>query len=310
MIKRIIVGFIVCFLSWSAYAQGWLPLTTPFTGGTLDSFTASLFEVHAAKKVLTSYTGPLYQIRRDSDNLTLDVTPSTSDGWPSKPLIIAWLNGANGYVSKVYGQFGRNDCVSSVAVAQPWLDLNGTHPVFYWDGASAQILDCTTPLASFSQNSGGISIVAVRINLVTLTAVSRSLIFVSTTNAALTRMAMGADSATSKTDATGRRLDANSIARTTGFTNDTSWATEIGRWNWTAATLAHQMGAQSETLNPFQTAGSTSNTASGNVSIGNSNAGASPFNGKITLVAWYSTVLSDGTVTSLLSALSALQVSP
>src|SRR5262249_17759362 len=106
--------------------------------GLLDSYN-NLYAAHAAKRVLSSYVGALYQLRRGSDNATLDVSP-VGGGWPDKASIVSWLNGATGYITKIYDQTGNSRTLTQTTISkQPTLNLTGSHPVFDFDGASEEI---------------------------------------------------------------------------------------------------------------------------------------------------------------------------
>ena len=64
---------------------------------------------HSTTRVLLStYTGPLYQIRRQSDNATLDVT-ALSSGIANAALQDAFCTGTTCLISVIYDQSGRNN---------------------------------------------------------------------------------------------------------------------------------------------------------------------------------------------------------
>lgn len=274
--------------------------------GLLDSYN-NLYAVHAAKRVLTSYTGPLYALRRDSDNATIDISP-TSNGWPDKSTILTWLNGATAFVTTVYDQTGNNRNLTQVTVIkQPSLNLSGTYPVLEFDGGASEFSGMST-LSAFAQNIGAVSVVAVRRNNFT-TVNDRQLLFVSTATSTNTRMRMGQSWFTGGNDTIfGRRLDADFNDYSLGIAPNMNWAAQIGRWDWSSATLYHQIGSESETKTSFQTAGLTSNTASSLISIGGTGVRTSTFNGDISLVAWVQAKLSDTEVSSLISSLSDLHI--
>lgn len=208
------------------------------------------------------------------------------------------------YVSKIYDQGGNTrDIVQATTTSQPILNMDGLHPVFDFDGQQAQM--ASTGLVAFSQNVSAASIIAVRRHDVTTPSTGREVLFVAS-GAGNTRMLLGPVAASSTDAAGGRRLDTDAQALTTGFTLDNVWDVEIGRWNWASAILQHQRGSLSETKNPFETTGSTANTASTVVEIGSTN-GSSFMNGKISLLAWVSEFLPDP-LSGLISSLSPLLI--
>jgi hypothetical protein len=60
------------------------------------------FIVYAQRLVVPGYAGPIYKLRRDSDNATMDFFPAPID--VDQAAITTWLGGANGFVDTWYDQ--------------------------------------------------------------------------------------------------------------------------------------------------------------------------------------------------------------
>ncbi|MES2623023.1 MAG: exo-alpha-sialidase [Patescibacteria group bacterium] len=270
--------------------------------GLMDSY-SNLYAVHATKRVLTSYSGPLYRIRRDSDNATMDVTP-TATGWPNNSAISTWLAGANAYVTTVYDQSGNaRNLIQTTVIKQPSLNLSGTQAVFEFDGGTQELAGATT-MNAFSQNIGAASVVMVRRHDIA-TVTDRVPFFVSTPSGA-TRMTMGISATLGTDSASGRRTDADSIQRSNGFSINTNWATEIGRWDWSTANLYHQRDGESEIKSSFQTAGNSQNSTSTIVTVGAASTN-SYFSGQISMIGWVRAKLTDTEVNTMVNSLSELK---
>src|SRR3954462_12541004 len=87
----------------SAHAAAQGPCDIYAAGGT------PCVAAHSTTRVLLStYTGPLYQVRRQSDNATLDVT-AFSSGIANAALQDAFCTGATCVITIIYDQSGRNN---------------------------------------------------------------------------------------------------------------------------------------------------------------------------------------------------------
>jgi|SRR5271165_7064152 len=81
----------------------------PFTAITLpgDALTGAGSPPAAAhgmaRKLFSSYSGPLFQVRRKSDNATQDIY-AASDGWADMASLFTFLGTSDGAVSKLYDQ--------------------------------------------------------------------------------------------------------------------------------------------------------------------------------------------------------------
>ena len=77
----------------------------PTPPGAYDAFASDLAHFYEpARKVLTSYEGPLLRLRRASDDAQRDFGPYTRGVQLNTAAIATWLDGADGYVVTVYDQ--------------------------------------------------------------------------------------------------------------------------------------------------------------------------------------------------------------
>lgn len=119
--------------------------------GPLDDYEAGLLGYWSvARRVVTSYTGNLILLRRDSDNAEQAFGPA-ADGYLDVAAITSWLAGANGYVARLYDQIGSNDWIEATAGTQPLfvsaLSEFNNRPCLYLDasGGMTCALNVTTP---------------------------------------------------------------------------------------------------------------------------------------------------------------------
>lgn len=75
---------------------------TPF-GGALDDHTTGLAAARGLRRVLGDYSGPLIQVRRDSDQALADIG-FDADGNLDEAALLAHTGAASGFVAKVYDQ--------------------------------------------------------------------------------------------------------------------------------------------------------------------------------------------------------------
>lgn len=84
----------------------------------LDPYTAGLSFAFARSRLLTSYTGPAYRVRRDSDNTEADITLD-SDG-SDVAALTAFVGSGSAYLSKWYDQSGGAlDMAQATTTKQP-----------------------------------------------------------------------------------------------------------------------------------------------------------------------------------------------
>lgn len=273
---------------------------------------ANIYAIYAARRVVGIasqtgfYKGPLYTIQRESDNATMDVYASVAavDGWPSKTALQAWrdaLGSSTALVTEIYDESGNARHITCSGTACPLLNLDGPQAIFDFDGVNTQFT-AVSQLGAFVQNVTGASIIAVRRHDSTQ-ATDRPLVFFSTNAASSgTRLSLGPSVATGAESVRGRRLDADTVQQTVGFTNDTNWAVEVATVNYTNRLISHYRGSSTETLTPFETSGSTTDLVSLAANIGYNSAGVNThFNGKIAVLAFVSGVLTTAQASSLIT---------
>ncbi|MBB4199045.1 hypothetical protein CCR94_16250 [Rhodoblastus sphagnicola] len=259
---------------------------------------SSPYAVYGARRLVSSYSGPLYQITRESDLSTLDVyAPRAAiDGWPNSARIGAWLAGSPGLISRVYDESGagRHITISTVAQMPLWTVTDG-RGVWDFDGV-ANYIDATSALSAFANGASGVTVAALRAYDTTLTSAAQP-IFYASSGSGSTRLIMGLNNGA--IEAGGRRLDTDAFAQTTGLPIDTGWDVEIARFDFTNAKLTHQVNWAMDVKTPFQTTGATSATASTMVYIGMQ--GASYFNGKIAALILSANIMTDYEVSGLIA---------
>lgn len=80
----------------------------------------SFAALYGLKRFLTSYTGSLIRLRRDSDNAESDFGYVEATGLLDTAAIVTWLGGANGFIVKWYDQSGNSrDAAQATAANQP-----------------------------------------------------------------------------------------------------------------------------------------------------------------------------------------------
>jgi len=101
-------------------------------GFLLDSLEGDARAIFSIRRLLTSYTGDLVRLRRDSDHAESDFGPD-ANGDLDTAAITTWLGGANGFVVTWYDQSGNGyDAAQSTAVNQPQYIASGINskPIF------------------------------------------------------------------------------------------------------------------------------------------------------------------------------------
>ena len=111
----------------------------------LDALAASLYAAFGLRRLVSTWTGPLVTVRRDSDNAELDV-PATAAGRLDTAALLAWCGSASVFVTKWWDQSGRGyHAIQSLAALQPRLvnagvvetmsGVAGTAPGLVFDGS-------------------------------------------------------------------------------------------------------------------------------------------------------------------------------
>jgi len=278
-------------------------------GGAADPFVGeldhldNLYSIGADKRVLKAWAGATHRLRRTSDNAEQDFAPG-ADGWLDIAAVLAWRNAAGAAVARVvtrYDQTGNGrHHTQSTALRQPILDFAGARPVTRFESASTHFHSIANA-AGFARNIGAVSLVAVRRHA---DANSTQFLYVSTNTAGYTRISLNQSP---NFNANGRRLDADGSQNTTGYAVNTNWGVAIARADWGNARLHHRVESQSETRNPFQTAGVTANTDSLHVTVGSAN-GSGNFNGSMSLAALVRDLITDQEDADLITQLAGLKL--
>lgn len=98
---------------------------------------ADVWAAYGMRRLLSSYTGPLIRIRRDSDSAELDI-PFDASGNLATATVTAFLSGANGFIVTWYDQggnarnFGQTTAANqpsynaSAGFLTPGIEFNGT----------------------------------------------------------------------------------------------------------------------------------------------------------------------------------------
>lgn len=98
---------------------------------------------YSVRRLLSSYSGPLFRLRRDSDDAEMDFFPNAI-GDTNLTQISTWLGGADGFLVTFYDQSGNLRHLEQVTnVEQPIYDPTGPngHPTFTFDGVDDYVRD-------------------------------------------------------------------------------------------------------------------------------------------------------------------------
>lgn len=83
--------------------------------GPLDAYASGLIDCHSLyKRLLTSHTGQLFQVRRSSDDDELAIMP-LANGFFDVATLLSFCAGTNGFVVSVAGQLNGYDLIQPVA---------------------------------------------------------------------------------------------------------------------------------------------------------------------------------------------------
>lgn len=83
------------------------------------------YMLFGAQRVMAGYSGPLYRIRRDSDNAEMDVYCQIAGDYPNYDEVNAWAGSAGLWVATVYDQTGNGrHIVNTILANQPRLDTS------------------------------------------------------------------------------------------------------------------------------------------------------------------------------------------
>lgn len=138
----------------SAYAERIRSITEP----EVDPLEGLAFDrAYSLRRAISAFEGPLFQVRRSSDNATQDCA-SVADA-------ILFVGSDSGYITTWYDQSGHNrNLIQSTAAAQPRLinagvvEQNGTRPAVRFDGSD----DYLTSASAGMFAAGAASVVSVQ----------------------------------------------------------------------------------------------------------------------------------------------------
>jgi hypothetical protein len=201
----------------------------------------------------------------------------------------------------------------SGSVLDSWADALGIGPTWSFLGSGRPTVTNGIPLfdggddsgalvgaaLNWSKNVTGITLLTVAETAAVATAGGQVVLVSTGTSATSNRCGLLRDSSAGKIRYVGRRLDADAAALIDdGVSSTTLYTIDIAAFDYAAAKLfAYQNGTAValSPLDPFQTAGATSNTASLSVTLGSSGAAANFFHGNIRAVACFVGAISSAT---------------
>lgn len=107
------------------YPKSQKPLSVPFVGP-LDAYATGLGGAYSvARRLLTSYTGTLIRVRRDSDGTEADIG-FDADGLLDEVGLLTFVGAGSGYLVKLYDQSGAGyDLVQATASDQMTVAASG-----------------------------------------------------------------------------------------------------------------------------------------------------------------------------------------
>jgi hypothetical protein len=133
------------------------PFSTGAAGftGAYDAYESSLVHVYELRRVLTSYTGDLVRLRRDSDDAESDFGYD-GDGNLDTTAIQSWLDAdgaSNAYVVTVYDQVNGDDVTQATKADQPLYvaSLQNGRPGMRLDGSNHYLQGAFTNGGALSQ---------------------------------------------------------------------------------------------------------------------------------------------------------------
>jgi hypothetical protein len=166
--------------------------------------------------------------------------------------------------------------------------LNGL-PALSYDGLD-DFVAAVAGLDLFRNVSGATNFCVAQATSGTVAA-TQNLSYVSTATASTTRSTIGR-AATNTYSWGGRRLDADTFSSTTAGTTSASPFCIAGLWDYANARLTPYLNGAAQTpIDPFKTAGNTSDTDSATMSVGANGTGSSGFTGRIAEVLVWRRVL-------------------
>lgn len=127
--------------------------------GVLDSYSSNLLVAHSvSRRLLTSYTGALFKVRRSSDNATQDIGYGV-DNWADTAALASFIGSNSGYVDTLYDQSGNGSHMSQSTTSRQFRVVNaGTNDTLggkltlFHSGADRTMMMATT--STFTSYTG------------------------------------------------------------------------------------------------------------------------------------------------------------
>ena len=120
-----------------------------------SSLTNNCMVIYGCRRINPFYDGPIFNIRRSSDNAIQDFYSDFNQSFIATALsggmlLSTWLNGATGYVVRWYDQSGNGNHATNTSnnASQPNLSLQNNRYVLQFQNANATLLTITTPIQS------------------------------------------------------------------------------------------------------------------------------------------------------------------
>jgi hypothetical protein len=249
--------------------------------GPIDIAGSASAAYSVSRRLSRSYGGSLIRVRRASDNVEQDFSFDTA-GNLDTAAIATFIAATTGAIVTVYDQSGAGlHITKSTASAQPAYVASGVNgrAVGRFVSASSQEL-VTGAVAVLKNVAGGSQFVVAKLSA-TGAGTVKSPFSVSNNVLGTSRLGFFFDRAAGKFEGGGRRLDADSFVAIVGGNVDTNWHVHSQFADYAGAKgYLFTDGTLAATVDPFQTAGSTSNTDSGAIGFGSS-AGSTYFPGDI-----------------------------
>jgi hypothetical protein len=232
----------------------------------------NVYAAGGTQKLKSDYAGDAIRLVRSVDSAVRDFG-FMADGFVSMSQVSGWSTGTGAKTEKVsivYDQSGNSrNALQTTAGNRPLFTYTYARGSLGFDGGTSRRFMEWGSAVGFARNRAAVSLIAsIKYDAIgTETGQVAYVGFVSKNAADNTRAAFGTGTgsggATNRFVAAGRRLDADSTVATVGIAGSTAaWVVQCARFSYSEAKLFHRVGATSETVNPFQTAGSTSDTDS------------------------------------------------
>jgi hypothetical protein len=136
--------------------HGRFPQGAAFAGA-LDSYTTNLAGAWSAeRRLLTSYTGSLFRVRRSSDSTETNIGYQT-DGTVDSAALLTFAGAGSAFVTTWYDQSGAGlNLTQATAANQPRivssgvLDTQNSHASMFWDGTNDNIRSAWSGTANYT----------------------------------------------------------------------------------------------------------------------------------------------------------------